>query len=235
MENKKKSILKLIGIIVVSLILVAVIIGQFVIPPIVKDRLYEAIVVMLPGAKDLVVDVKSTPALKMTFGKFDSVNISAKDFLFKDVPIASLEVKADDVTIKLSSIDANSPFGNADIRLVMTTDDVISSLISKTLDQNIIDVRFEDNQLVASGEIVILGVSIGVETYGKLVVQSSNVVSFDIQQVHLADREVNDLIVSLVKSLINIQFSLGELPFGMRLTGIGIDKNVVVFTGGMGR
>jgi Protein of unknown function (DUF2993). len=235
MVNKNKSVLKLIGVIVVALILIAVIIGQIVIPPIVKDKLYEAIVVMLPEAKDIVVDVKATPSLKMAFGKFDYVNVSAKDFLFKDIPITSLEVKADDVTIKLGSIDANSPFGDADIRLAMTTDDVISSLISKTLDQNIIDVRFEDNQLVASGEIVILGVSIGVETYGKLVVQSSNVVSFDIQQVHLADREVNDLIVSLVKSLINIQFNLGELPFDMRLTSIEIDKNVVVFTGGMGR
>lgn len=89
---------RIIAAVLIALLLVGL--TEVFLPSFLEKRLEKALRQNLPGVKYLRVDIQARPALVTLLGKFHTVEIDAKDFVIRDLPVEAFLLKGRQIRLE---------------------------------------------------------------------------------------------------------------------------------------
>ena len=122
----------------VVIALVLAVLSQFLLPPVLENKVEEALQERLTEVEYLKVDIQAWPAVASLAGRFHSVYIEARDFLIDDLSIGAFIVQGRDVRLNPGVLYRNGEIlleNAADLRVtVLFTEDGINRYFWEKVD-----------------------------------------------------------------------------------------------------
>ena len=228
-DNKTKF--KKILNISVSVLLVLFMV-QFEITKIAKDRLFLNLIDTLHFA-NLRLDVSAFPALKMLWGHFDKISLSAMQAVFDEITVYDVSIDARNVDLPNTTANLeNISLGRSKVGFSLRFDKVRELYISKIENLSGLYVylnnNLNDNKVYIAGSVSLFGFDADVVAKGSLNVIEGNVLEYSVSSLKVENidiPDIPDIFVENIKNLLNFKFEITQLPFGIILDSVSLNSN----------
>ena len=155
----------------VVIALVLAVLTQFLLPPVLENKVEEALEERLTEVEYLKVDIQAWPAVASLAGRFHSVYIEARDFLIDNLPVGAFIVQGRGVRLEPGALYRNGELlleNAADLRLtVLFTEDGINRYFWEKVDPGKkFRIILKEGGTVLQGSLAVLGQELEVTLQG---------------------------------------------------------------------
>ncbi|MEW6621859.1 MAG: DUF2993 domain-containing protein [Bacillota bacterium] len=188
--------------------------------------------------QNVKVDIKAFPAVKILWGRVDRAEVYVPAFNLGIMPVNHLKISLQNIKIdiikavnKEFSYIAEQP-GRIEF---FVTQEGLNEYLKQNPITGISDVSIElkDSQSIVKCQIMLLGRNINLSLLGRFSLGKDSLV-FVPEDLVVQDHSLGDVFKDRVKTGVNLEVNLINLPFDTRLTGLEAGDGYLKFTGEIG-
>lgn len=222
---------KLVGLVVALLL-----ISQLVLPVYFSQQLEKSLSQQLESNQSLEIKVSSFPALLMFTGRFQKVDLEGKELVVDQLQVAELEAEFSNLKLKsIPNEDEKRRFSgdNKRLRLVFAEEDLETYLADRLSSLQNITLNLGPEQTVLAGDFDLFGNQIKVKLGGKFKLETSQKLSFQPQDLMVAELRIPREVVKRLMTEVNLTLDLTKLPVPLQADEIKVKQDKLMILGGI--